>query len=218
MTAGTHGDGRLRPVSVDIPDSRPCRHHHPGRHIVAGHDLVSWVSCEQGRVAERDDPRVTRTCPDGEVLPALDDHRHAAPECAGSGNVAGRAACHPGDMALRCLLVDDSPRFLEAARGLLEREGFQVVGVASNGAEAVQRARELGPDVTLVDLDLGDESGFDVVRRLESEVAVGSSVSILISTHAADDYADMVAANPAAGFLAKADLSGRAIRDLLGLP
>ncbi len=153
------------------------------------------------------------------VLPPIErPDGGAAREGAGSGNVAGQAACHAGDMALRCLIVDDSSRFLEAARGRLEREGFQVVGVASNGAEAVQRALELVPDVTLVDIDLGGESGFDVVRRLHSEAAVASSASILISTHAADDYADLVAASPAAGFLAKADLSGRAIRDLLGLP
>ena len=44
---------------------------------------------------------------------------------------------------LRCLIVDDSPRFLDAARGLLERQGVTVVGVASNGAEALQRAVEL---------------------------------------------------------------------------
>jgi DNA-binding NarL/FixJ family response regulator len=121
-------------------------------------------------------------------------------------------------MPLRCLIVDDSLRFVQAARGLLEREGVQVVGVASNGAEAVQRALELVPDVTLVDIDLGGDSGFDVVRRLHKEVVEGSTASILISTHAEDDYADLVAASPAAGFLAKADLSGRAIRDLLGLP
>jgi CheY-like chemotaxis protein len=51
---------------------------------------------------------------------------------------------------LRCLIVDDSPRFLDAARGLLERQGITVVGVASNSAEALQRAQELRPDVTLL--------------------------------------------------------------------
>jgi DNA-binding NarL/FixJ family response regulator len=53
---------------------------------------------------------------------------------------------------LRCLIVDDSPRFLEAARGLLEREGIVVVGVAPNGADAVRLAVELRPDVCLVDI------------------------------------------------------------------
>jgi CheY-like chemotaxis protein len=58
-------------------------------------------------------------------------------------------------MKLRCLIVDDSPRFLAAARGLLERQGIAVVGVASSGAEALRRVAELRPDVTLLDIDLG---------------------------------------------------------------
>jgi CheY-like chemotaxis protein len=69
-------------------------------------------------------------------------------------------------MALRCLIVDDSPRFLEAARGLLEREGVSVVGVATSDAEALRRVAELRPDVTLVDIDLGGQSGFEVLRQL----------------------------------------------------
>ena len=121
-------------------------------------------------------------------------------------------------MALRCLIVDDSPRFLEAARGLLEREGMVVVAVATNAADAVRRATELGPNVTLVDIDLGGQSGFDVVRRLTLEAHLAPSAVILVSTHAEEDYADLIAASPVAGFLPKTRLSAGAIRDLLGLP
>ena len=121
-------------------------------------------------------------------------------------------------MALRCLIVDDSPWFLEAARGLLEREGIVVVGAATNGDDAVRRAVELRPDICLVDIDLGGQSGFDVVRRLHREADLAPSVVILISTHAEQDYADLIAASPAAGFLPKTSLSAGAIRDLLGLP
>jgi two-component system nitrate/nitrite response regulator NarL len=67
---------------------------------------------------------------------------------------------------LRCLIVDDSPRFLHAARGLLERQGIRVVGVASTGAEALQQATQLRPDITLLDINLGGESGFDLALRL----------------------------------------------------
>lgn len=116
-------------------------------------------------------------------------------------------------MSMRCLLVDDSARFLEAARSLLERDGVTVVGVASTGAQAVARAIELAPDVVLVDLDLDGESGFDLATRLAETV---SSVIILISTHSLDDFEELVAASPARGFLHKSWLSGRAIRDLLG--
>jgi DNA-binding NarL/FixJ family response regulator len=118
-------------------------------------------------------------------------------------------------MMLRCLIVDDSPRFLDAARGLLERQGVTVVGVASNSAEALQRAEELRPDVTLLDIDLGGESGLELARRLHREAGVAPSRVILISTHAEQDYADLIAASPAVGFLSKTALSAGAIRDLL---
>jgi DNA-binding NarL/FixJ family response regulator len=60
-------------------------------------------------------------------------------------------------MVLRCLLVDDSPHFLGAARSLLEREGLAVVGVASTGEEALAQIEEVRPDLVLVDIDLGKE-------------------------------------------------------------
>src|SRR5918993_1025239 len=55
-------------------------------------------------------------------------------------------------------------------RDLLESEGLVVVGTPASGAEAVRIARELRPDLALVDIDLGEESGFDVVRMLDNEV------------------------------------------------
>jgi DNA-binding NarL/FixJ family response regulator len=69
-------------------------------------------------------------------------------------------------VALRLLIVDDSLPFLEAARAVLGREGITVVGVASTSAEAVRLVEELRPDVTLVDIDLGTDSGFDLARQL----------------------------------------------------
>ena len=116
---------------------------------------------------------------------------------------------------LRCLIVDDSPRFLDAARGLLERQGVTVVGVASNSAEALQRAEELRPDVTLLDIDLGGESGLELARRLHRQTGPAPAPVILISTHAEQDYAELIAASPAIGFLPKTTLSADAIRDLL---
>lgn len=115
-------------------------------------------------------------------------------------------------MSLRCLLVDDSARFLEAARALLERGGVEVVGTASTGADALSQAREKTPDVVLVDLDLDGENGFDVARRLVGDVPA----VILISTHSREDFQELIAASPAHGFLHKSALSARAIRDVLG--
>jgi CheY-like chemotaxis protein len=126
----------------------------------------------------------------------------------------GAPSCDPEPIMLRCLIVDDSPRFLDAARGLLEGQGITVVGVASSSAEALQRAQELRPDVLLLDIDLGGESGLELARRLHRQA--GWAV-ILISTHAEQDYAELIAASPAVGFLPKTALSAAAIRDLLGV-
>jgi two-component system nitrate/nitrite response regulator NarL len=116
---------------------------------------------------------------------------------------------------LRCLVVDDSSRFLEAARATLEREGVTVVGSASTAAEALAKAERLRPDVILVDVGLGEESGFDLARRLDQQPHSPARV-VLISTHASEDFDDLIASSPAAGFLSKSELSGRAIRELLG--
>jgi len=117
-------------------------------------------------------------------------------------------------MALRLLIVDDSNHFLEAARGLLEREGLEVVALASTSAEAIRSARELRPDVTLVDIDLGNESGFELARDL-TEAADPARV-VLISAYPEADLLDLIEASPAVGFLSKSRLSARAIHELLG--
>jgi CheY-like chemotaxis protein len=116
---------------------------------------------------------------------------------------------------VRCLIVDDSPEFVNAARNLLESRGITVVGVAATASQAVRCFEELRPDVTLVDVNLGAESGFDVVEQLQHVGGSPSLPMILISTHSAEDFADLIAASPAVGFLAKSTLSPDAIRDLL---
>jgi len=116
---------------------------------------------------------------------------------------------------LRCLIVDDSARFLEVARALLQSDGISVVGTASNGAEALSLVPELRPDVTLVDIDLGPESGLKLTRLLADQADGAPTPMILISTHSEQDYADLIAASPAIGFLPKTALSGAAIRGTL---
>jgi DNA-binding NarL/FixJ family response regulator len=118
-------------------------------------------------------------------------------------------------VAFGVVIVDDNPLFLETARGLLEREGLRVVGLATTGAQALQRAAELRPDIVLVDISLGDESGFDVTRRLAEHDRSGGTAVILISTHSEDDFADLIAESPAAGFLSKGELSADAIRRIV---
>jgi DNA-binding NarL/FixJ family response regulator len=123
-------------------------------------------------------------------------------------------------VSIRCLLVDDSDAFLKSASVLLQREGVTVVGVASNSAEALRQVRALRPDLILVDIGLGDESGFDLARLLARLLAQdgpgGGAEVILISAGAEADYAELIAESPAAGFLVKSELSARAIGRILG--
>ena len=116
-------------------------------------------------------------------------------------------------MALRCVIVDDNRLFLEGAVDLLTREGLDVVGVASDSTEAIRLVTELRPDVTLVDVDLGDEDGFEVAQRLHA--IPGASNVILVSTHAEEDLAQLIDGSPALGFIAKTRLSAQAIRETL---
>jgi DNA-binding NarL/FixJ family response regulator len=116
-------------------------------------------------------------------------------------------------MPLRCLIVDDRPSFSEAARQLLASQGIAVVATATSSTDAIQRVHELRPDVALVDIDLGEESGFDLARRLAAD---GSAVRvILISTHDEREFKKLIDTSPATGFLAKTELSAENIRRLL---
>jgi DNA-binding NarL/FixJ family response regulator len=117
---------------------------------------------------------------------------------------------------LRCIIVDDSTRFLEVARAVLQTDGIEVIGTASTGAEALALVARLRPDVTLVDIDLGGESGLQLAALLAEQAEGSPAPLIMISTHSAEDYADLVAASPAIGFLPKTALSGAAIRETLG--
>src|SRR3954464_15587503 len=89
---------------------------------------------------------------------------------------------------------------------------IDVVGGASNSAEARSRVAELHPDVVLVDIALGAESGFELARALARD---GGPKLILISTLPEVDFVDLIAASPAVGFIGKSELSARAIRDLV---
>jgi DNA-binding NarL/FixJ family response regulator len=116
---------------------------------------------------------------------------------------------------LGVLIVDDNWLFAEAARDRLEREGLRVVGVAATSAEALRRAAELRPDVVLVDVMLGGESGFELARRLAARHRDGEPAVILISTYSADDFAGRMTESPATGFLPKRELSADAIRRIV---
>lgn len=119
-------------------------------------------------------------------------------------------------MALRLIIVDDNTHFLDAAQGLLDCEGMSVVGVATTSTDALCLAAEMCPDVVLVDIDLGQESGFDLARSLmESELHDGRRV-ILTSAYPEEDFAELIETSPAIAFLAKSELSASAIVEVVG--
>jgi DNA-binding NarL/FixJ family response regulator len=118
-------------------------------------------------------------------------------------------------VALRCVIVDDNTGFLRAASTLLEEEGLRIVGTASNTAGAVRCAAELHPDVTLLDIDLHEESGFDLAWQLARDPELRPGALIFVSTHAEEDLADLIETSPAVGFLPKAALSAESIERLV---
>jgi len=87
--------------------------------------------------------------------------------------------------------------------------------VAETTAQGLRRTAESRPEVVLVDITLGDESGFDLARRLTGHDRGSGAAVILISTHSEADFADLIAESPAVGFLSKGDLSARAIRRIV---
>ncbi len=86
-------------------------------------------------------------------------------------------------MATTVLIVDDHPSFRSSARALLAAEGFSVVGEAEDGEGGLRRARELRPDLVLLDVYLPDMTGLEVLRRLRSG---GSPVDVIVISAARD--------------------------------
>jgi DNA-binding NarL/FixJ family response regulator len=137
------------------------------------------------------------------------------PAIPASRNGGDTGHSQPGNVARRCLIVDDNRDFLDAAKALLEQQGMTVVGVASIATDAVSCTAALRPDVALLDVDLDGESGFDLARRLAAGPAEAPGFIVMISAQAEDDVLDLLHGNPAIGFVGKSDLSADAIERLI---
>jgi DNA-binding NarL/FixJ family response regulator len=116
-------------------------------------------------------------------------------------------------MAVRVLIVDDHASFRALARMVLDADGFDVVGEAGDGADAMTAARDLRPDVVLLDVQLPGLDGFGVAEALAQQPP--APVVVLVSTRSRTDYGRQVADSTAHGFIAKAELSGAALRLVL---
>jgi DNA-binding NarL/FixJ family response regulator len=115
-------------------------------------------------------------------------------------------------MAVTVLIVDDHPGFRSGARRLLQSEGYEVLGEAADGAGAVALARELMPELVLLDVQLPDTDGFavsDELARLDPAPRV-----ILVSSRDAADFGSLIAEHDVLGFIPKSELSGATIREL----
>jgi DNA-binding NarL/FixJ family response regulator len=117
-------------------------------------------------------------------------------------------------MGASVLIVDDHSGFRAQARRMLESEGYQVVGEAGDVASAIEAARDLEPELALVDVYLPDGNGFEVALRLGALDA--SPDVVLTSSHDSAELAGCVAGSGARGFVPKTELSREAIEELLG--
>lgn len=128
-----------------------------------------------------------------------------ATRTAASGRV-----CHHRDVA-SILIVDDDRRFRGIARELLEAEGFDVVGEANDGEAALKAARELKPDVVLLDVNLPDLDGFEVAARISAK---GGPSVVMTSTRDRLDFGTELSRSGARGFVPKDELSAERIVSL----
>jgi DNA-binding NarL/FixJ family response regulator len=116
-------------------------------------------------------------------------------------------------MARRVLIVDDHPEFRALARAMLERDGFEVVGEAVDGAGTLIAVEQTRPEVVLLDVQLPDVNGFDIALTLsEGESA---PVIVMTSTRDAADFGGRLERSGARGFIAKSRLSGAALAELV---
>ena len=114
---------------------------------------------------------------------------------------------------MNVLIVDDHAAFRRAARTVLEAEGFEVVGEAESGEEALLMAPILAPELVLLDVQLPGIDGFEVAARLTADA--NRPDVVLVSSRDAADYGGLIEKSGAIGFLLKDQLSGDGLTALL---
>ncbi|MGQ0669720.1 MAG: response regulator [Actinomycetota bacterium] len=106
-------------------------------------------------------------------------------------------------MTVRVLIVDDQEPFRQAARMVVEAtDGFEVAGESETGEDSIEKARELDPDLVLMDVNLPGINGLDATRQILAE-SDGRVVILLLSTYEEEEYAPRAAECGAAAYIPK---------------
>ena len=125
------------------------------------------------------------------------------------------AACGTISLVRRTvLIVDDHAAFRASARALLEAEGFDVIGEAADGTDAVRAVTVLRPDIVLLDIQLPDLDGLAVAEELAT--MPNAPAVVLTSSRGATSYGSRIQTATSRGFIPKSGLSGEAIAALVG--
>jgi DNA-binding NarL/FixJ family response regulator len=108
-------------------------------------------------------------------------------------------------MATRVLIVDDQEPFRLAARAVVEMtDGFEVAGDAETGEAAIEAARDLRPDLVLMDVNLPGIDGIEATQRILEE-SEGRTVVLMVSTYETDEYEPRAAEAGAAAYIPKSE-------------
>ena len=117
---------------------------------------------------------------------------------------------------IRLLLVDDSADLRFLVRTAVEsRGGFEVIGEASDGRQAIELARELEPDVVLLDLDMPSMGGLEALPLLRE--AAPTSKIVVLSSFRREDYEGQARAGGATGYIEKGVTARRLVDELLAV-
>ena len=111
------------------------------------------------------------------------------------------------------LVVDDHPSFRASASALLQAEGYEVVGEAADGREALEALESGCPDVVLLDVQLPDIDGFEVAAQLRDRGCPARVV--LVSSRDGADFGPLVEESGAVGFIPKSELCADTLAQLL---
>lgn len=119
-------------------------------------------------------------------------------------------------VARTAVIVDDHAPFRAEAARLLEAAGYGVVASCGEGRSALAAISELRPDLVLLDVQLPDTDGFQLMAQLDGDL--DPRTVVLVSSREAADYGTRIRRSGAAAFITKAELSAQSLREAIARP